>query len=187
MDTEIKLVESTIEESSILSLEDALNSGAKNRLEMQKALGQWMIYKLNEDILNSSYVYKYEKDSLSEAKLLRENSELEIKSINKTIESEIYQSYEELEATRDMLDITNNLVEDAEEVLIIAELKYEQGLGAENSLLQKMNLESSTGTIVELIAAQENLADMEAKVAQIRYNNIMAKVKYLNDAGILVH
>ncbi len=70
---------------------------------------------------------------------------------------------------------------------MIAELKYEQGLGAENSLLQKMNLESSTGTIVELIAAQENLVEMEANVAQIKYNNIMAKVKYLNDSGILVY
>jgi len=187
IDTEIKLVEPAVEESSVVSLEEALKSGKKNRLEMQRALGQWMIYKLNEDILNSSQIYKYEEDSLDEARLLREGSELELQKIKKTIECEIYQSYEDFQATKDMLDVTSNLVQDAEEALTIAELKYEQGLGAENSLLQKMNLESSTGTIVEVIAAQENLADMEAKVGQIRYKNIMAKVKYLNDAGILVY
>src|SRR6056297_655834 len=168
IDTEIKLVEPAVEESSVVSLEEALKSGKKNRLEMQRALGQWMIYKLNEDILNSSQIYKYEEDSLDEARLLREGSELELQKIKKTIECEIYQSYEDFQATKDMLDVTSNLVQDAEEALTIAELKYEQGLGAENSLLQKMNLESSTGTIVEVIAAQENLADMEAKVGQIR-------------------
>ncbi len=160
IDTEIKLVEPAVEESSVVSLEEALKSGKKNRLEMQIALGQWMIYKLNEDILNSSQIYKYEEDSLDEARLLREGSELELQKIKKTIECEIYQSYEDFQATKDMLDVTSNLVQDAEEALTIAELKYEQGLGAENSLLQKMNLESSTGTIVEVIAAQENLAEI---------------------------
>ncbi|SHI92863.1 Outer membrane protein TolC [Dethiosulfatibacter aminovorans DSM 17477] len=187
MDTEIVLVEPVVQETPVESLEEALKSGMKNRIEMQMALGQWMIYVLNEDILSSSQTYKNEEDSLDEAELLREGAELELEAVKKTVESEICQAYENLEATKYMLEVSSNLVEDAQEVLAIAELKYEQGLGAENSLLQKMNLESSTGTIVELIAAQENLADMEANAAKIKYNNIMAKVKYLNDAGILVY
>lgn len=86
-----------------------------------------------------------------------------------------------------MLDVSTDLIKDAEEVVSIAQLKYDQGFGAENSLLKQMNLETSSGTMIELIAAQENLANIESKVAQIRYNHTMAKVKYLNDAGILVY
>lgn len=187
MGREIVLVEPLIQESQVESLAQALESGKKNRIEMQMALGQWMIYGLNEEILTSSRQYKGEEDSIKEAILLRQGAELELEEIKQMIESEICQSYENLQATQYMLEVSASLVEDAEEVLSIAELKYEQGLGAENTLLQKMNLESSTGTIVELLAAQENLADMEAGVAQIKYNNIMAKVKYLNDAGILTY
>ena len=187
METEIVLVDPIVQKTAEESLEEGLKSGLKNRLEMQMVLGQWMIYKLNEDILKSSNSYKYEEEAIAEAELLREGAELELESIKKMVESEISQSYENLDATKYMLEVSSKLVENAEEVLVIAELKYEQGLGAENSLLQKMNLESSTGTIVELIAAQENLVEMEANVAQIKYNNIMAKVKYLNDSGILVY
>lgn len=187
MGTEIVLVDTMIEEVTEESLEYGLKSGMTNRIEMQMALGQWMIYKLNEDILTSSREYKHEEESINEAVLLREGAELELEKIKKMIESEICQSYENLDATVYMLEESTDLITNAEEVVAIAELKYEQGFGAENSLLKQMNLESSSGTMVELIAAQENLADIEAKVAQIRYNNIMAKVKYLNDAGILVY
>ena len=185
--TEIVLVDALTEEVTEESLQDGLKSGMTNRLEMQMVLGQWMIYELNEDILTSSRDYKYEESSINEAVLLREGAELELEQIKKMIESEVSQSYENLQATEYVLEVSKDLIRDAQEVVSIAQLKYEQGLGAENSLLAQMNLESSSGTMVELIAAQENLADIEAKVAQIRYNHTMAKVKYMNDAGILVY
>jgi len=86
-----------------------------------------------------------------------------------------------------MLKASEELVKDAEEVLEIAQLKYDQGFGAENSLLNQMNLSQSSGTIIELVAAQENLVKIQAQVAQIRYSYTMAKIKYFNDAGILVY
>jgi len=86
-----------------------------------------------------------------------------------------------------MLEASKDLVSNAEEVVRIANLKYEQGFGVENSLLKQMNLEQSSGTMIELIAAQEKLAEVEAQVAQIRYNYTMAKIKYQNDAGILTY
>jgi outer membrane protein TolC len=186
MGTEIVLVDTMIEEVTKLSLEDGLKSGMTNRIEMQMVLGQWMIYVLNEEIL-SSKEYKYEQASIDESVLLREGAEFKLEQIKKTIESEICQSYENLDATEYMIEVSTDLITDAEEVVSIAQLKYEQGFGAENSLLKQMNLETSSGTMIELIAAQENRADIEAKVAQIRYNHTMAKVKYMNDAGILVY
>lgn len=187
MNAKIVLVDSMIQEVSEEVLEDGIKSGRINRIEMQKTLGQWMVYKLNEDILNSSKDYEYEENSIEEAKLLVEGAKLQLEKIKTMIDSEICQSYENMDSAGDMLEMSTELIANAEEVVSIANLKYEQGFGAENSLLKQMNLESSSGTIIELIAAQENLADIEASVAKIKYSYTMAKVKYMNDAGILVY
>ena len=187
MNAEIVLVDSMIQEVSEEVLEDGIKSGRTNRIEIQKTLGQWMVYKLNEDILNSSKEYEYKENSIEEAKLLVEGAKLQLEKIKTMIDSEICQSYENMDAAGDMLEMSTGLIANAEEVVSIANLKYEQGFGAENSLLKQMNLESSSGTIIELIAAQENLADIEASVARIKYSYTMAKVKYMNDAGILVY
>ena len=66
-----------------------------------------------------------------------------------------------------MLESSGELINNAEEVVRIARLKYEQGFGAENALLKQLNLQESSGTMAELIAAQEKLAEVEAQVAQI--------------------
>jgi len=187
MNIEITLDDSMIKEVTEENLEDGLESGLVNRIEIRQSLGQLVIYELNEDILNSRSEYKSNTEGLKEAKLLREGSELQYDMTKKSIESEINQSYETMIAAGEMLEASNELVKNAEEVVTIAKLKYEQGFGAENSLLKQMNLQESSGTIIELVAAQEKLSEIEAQVAQIRYGYTMAKIKYLNDSGILIY
>jgi len=186
MDVEIILEDSMLNEVTEESLDDGLKSGLTNRVEIQQALGQLVIYELNEEILDSSK-YRANTKGMKEAKLLREGAELQLDKTKTTVKSEINQSYEMMVAAGEMLEASNELVKNAEEVVKIANIKYEQGFGAENSLLKQMNLEESSGTIVELIAAQEKLSELEAQVAQIRYSYTMAKIKYYNDAGILVY
>lgn len=187
MNTEITLEDSMLKDVTEESLEDGLKTGLTNRIEIQQTLGQLMIYELNEDILNSRAEYKAHSKGIKEAKLLREGAQLQLDKIKTTVKSEINQSYETMVATGKMLEASNELVKNAEEVVRIANLKYEQGFGAENALLKEMNLQESSGTIVELIAAQEKLSEVEAQVAQIRYSYTMAKIKYQNDAGILIY
>lgn len=187
MNTEITLEDSMLEDTTEESLEDGLKTGLTNRIEIQQTLGQLTIYQLNEEILNSRAEYKSNTKGRNEAKLLREGAELQLDKTKTTITSEINQSYETMVAAGEMLEASNELIKNAEEVVSIANLKYEQGFGVENSLLKQMNLEESSGTIVELIAAQEKLLEFEAQVAQIRYSYTMAKIKYYNDAGILIY
>lgn len=187
MDTEIILQDSMFDKVTEENLNDGLKSGLTNRIEIQKALGQLKIYELNEEILNSRAEYKANKNGIKEAKLLTEGARLQLDKAKTTVTSEINQSYETMTAAGDMLLASTELVANAEEVVRIANLKYEQGFGAENALLKQMNLQESSGTIIELIAAQEKLSEVEAQVAQISYGYTMAKIKYQNDAGILIH
>lgn len=187
MDTQINLEDSMLEKVTEENIDNGLKSGLTNRIEIQKALGQLKIYELNEKILNSRAEYKANKNGIKEAKLLTEGARLQLDKVKTTVTSEIIQSYETMAAAGDMLTASTELVANAQEVVRIANLKYEQGFGAENSLLKQMNLQESSGTIIELIAAQEKLSEVEAQVAQISYGYTMAKVKYQNDAGILTH
>lgn len=187
MDTEITLQDSMYDKVTEENLNDGLKSGLTNRIEIQKALGQLKIYELNEEILNSRAEYKVNRNGIKEAKLLTEGARLQLDKAKTTVTSEINQSYETMTAAGDMLLASTELVANAEEVVRIANLKYEQGFGAENALLKQMNLQESSGTIIELIAAQEKLSEVEAQVAQISYGYTMAKIKYQNDAGILIH
>ncbi|HAQ40997.1 MAG TPA: hypothetical protein DCM73_09300 [Clostridiales bacterium] len=187
MDTEITLADSMLNDVTEEKLEEGIKSGLTNRLEIQQTLGQLAIYQLNEKLLNSRAEYKSSARAAREAKLLREGAELQLDQVKTKVRSEVSQSYESMVAVGKMLEASKDLVSNAEEVVRIANLKYEQGFGVENSLLKQMNLEQSSGTMIELIAAQEKLAEVEAQVAQIRYNYTMAKIKYQNDAGILTY
>ncbi len=187
MDTEITLEDSMLEEVTEENLEEGLKSGLTNRIEIRQSLGQLVIYELNESILNSRAEYRSYTKGRKEATLLREGAEYQLDQTKQSIKSEVNQSYETMVAMGEMLEASNELVKNAEEVVAIAKLKYEQGFGAENTLLKQMNLQESSGTIIELVAAQEKLSEIEAQVAQIRYGYTMAKIKYLNDSGILIY
>jgi cysteinyl-tRNA synthetase len=169
------------------NLEDGLKSGITNRLEIQQALGQLAIYELNEDILKKMGKYGKNTYPMKEARLLREGAELQLEKTKTQVRAEINQSYETMVAAGEMLQASKELIENAEGVVTIAQLKYEQGFGAENALLKQMNLQDSAGTIIELIAAQEKLSEVESQVAQITYSYTLAKLKYLNDSGVLTY
>ena len=186
MDAKITLSDSMLNDVTSENLEEGLKSGLTNRIEIQQTLGQLAIYQLNEELLNSRPEYRTNNRAITEAKLLKKGAEIQLEKTKTTVKSEISQSYQTMVAAGEMLKASGELVKNAEEVVRIANLKYEQGFGAENALLKQLNLQDSSGTIVELIAAQEKLAEVESQVAQIRYSYTMAKIKYQNDAGILL-
>ncbi len=186
MDTEITLTDSMQKDVITESLEEGLKSGLTNRIEIQQILGQLTIYQLNEELLNSRAEYRNNSRALTEARLLKKGAEIELERTKTNLKSEISQSYETMVAAGKMIESSGELINNAEEVVRIARLKYEQGFGAENALLKQLNLQESSGTMAELIAAQEKLAEVEAQVAQIRYSYTMARIKYKNDSGILI-
>jgi len=187
MNTEITLTDSMQKDVTAESLEEGLKSGLTNRIEIQQILGQLTIYQLNEELLNSRAEYRNNSRALTEARLLKKGAEIELERTKTNLKSEISQSYETMVAAGKMLESSGELINNAEEVVRIARLKYEQGFGAENALLKQLNLQESSGTMAELIAAQEKLAEVEAQVAQIRYSYTMARIKYKNDSGILIN
>lgn len=187
MDQEIELEDSIINEVTPENKEAGIKSGLTNRLEIQQALGQLIIYELNEEILTKLGRYGKNSYPMKEAVLLREGAQLQLEKLKTQIIAEINQSYETMIAAGDMLQSSKELISDAEDVVSIAQLKYEQGFGYENALLKQMNLQESSGTILELIAAQEKLSDIEAQVAQIKYSYTLAKLKYYNDSGIQIY
>ncbi len=167
------------------NLSEGLATGTVGRIEIQESLANKMLCELNEDLIKDMNLPARETYKETEASLLTDQAEVTLEQNQMLVETEIRQSYELMMATADMLDMSEALIADAQEVVDIAELKYEQGMGAESSLLTSMNLESSSGTIVEYIAAQENLATIEAQVAQVKYSYIMARCKYYNDSAML--
>ena len=82
-----------------------------------------------------------------------------------------------------MLESTKEMVDEAKENLEIAILKYKEGFGVETSLLKNLNLEDSAGTIVEVLAAEEKLAEIEESVVQVTYAYNLARMQYLNNTG----
>ncbi len=185
LDKEIVLTDVLVDENEIVDLEEGLESGLKNRLEMKKSLGEVVVYDLNLEKTKSKYpenTYQYK-----EAKLLKEKARINYDKTALNVESSIRQSYRTLMSTGEMLETSKEMIEKAKESLEIAEYKYKEGFGVETSLLKSLNLESSAGTIVEVLAAEENLAKVEEKVIEILHGYNLAKMKYYNDIGKLIY
>lgn len=185
LETKLVLTDVLIDEKEIPDLEEGLKSGLANRLELKKTLGQMTIYDLNFEKAKGKYpdiTYQYK-----EANLLKEKSHLEYAKAYSMVESSINQSYETLMTVGNMMDTAKAMVEKAKESVEIAEYKYKEGFSTENSLLKKLDLESAAGTIVEVLAAEENLSNVEEKVVEIMYNYNLAKVKYYNDTGKFIY
>lgn len=185
LDTEIELIGVLAEDIERLDLEEGLLSGLKNRLEIKQALGEVVVYDLNFEETKQKYTpntFQYK-----EAQLLKEKAKLNFDQIKLEVENSIRQSYNTLDSLAYMLTSTKEMVEEAKETLEVAEVKYKEGFGVENSLLKKLDLESSSGTIVEVLAAEENLAEIEEKVVQVTYGYNLARMKYFNDIGHFVY
>jgi len=184
-DPEIELTDVLAEEVEDQDLEQGLQSGLTNRLEIKKTFGQLVVNDLSFDSTKKTYpenTFQYK-----EAALLKEKARLEYENTKVTVESSIRQSYETMKRAGEMLKLTQQMADEAQEVVDIANYKYTEGFGEDNSLLKQMNLESASGTIVEVLAAQENLADVEEKVVEIMYGYNLARMKYFNDIGKFVY
>ncbi len=185
LDTEIELTGVLAEDIETLDLEEGLLSGLKNRLEIKQSLGEVIVYDLN--FTETQQKYTPNTFQYKEAKLLKEKSKLNFDQVKLEVENSIRQSYNTLNSLAYMLTSTKEMVEEAKETLAIAEVKYKEGFGIENTLLKKLDLESSSGTIVEVLAAEENLAQIEEKVVQITYGYNLARMKYFNDIGHFIY
>ncbi len=185
LDTEVVLTDVFVDEREIVDLEEGLESGLKNRLEIKKALGEVAVYDLNFEITKKRYpditfIYR-------EAKLLKEKARINYEKTYLEVENSIRQSYETLISTGEMLEIAKGMIDGVKESVEIAEYKYKEGFGVETSLLKKLDLESSAGTIVEVLAAEEKLAEVEETVVEITHGYNLAKMKYFNDIGEFIY
>ncbi len=180
-DTKISLKDVPADNIELPKLEDGLISGMKNRLEMKKSLGEETIYIANYEFAKGYYdpiTFQYK-----EAELRKNKAVIEFEKTKRDVESSIRQSYETLKSTVQMMETSRDMVSKAKENVDIAQYKYKEGFGTDNSLMKKLNIESSAGTMVEVLAAEENLSDVEEKVVEITYGHNMARMKYYNDIG----
>jgi hypothetical protein len=185
LDTKVVLTDVLVNEREIPDLEKGVDSGLKNRLEIKKALGEVGVYDLNFELTKRKYpdnTFQYR-----EAKLLKEKARINYEKTYSEVKSSIRKSYETLKMAGEMLEIAKDMTKGAKESVEIAEYKYKEGFGAPNSFLKKLDLESAAGTIVEVLAAEENLAEVEEKVIEIIYGYNLAKMKYYNDIGKFIY
>ncbi len=179
--TQVNLVEDFTTKKMEVNLEEGIKQGLEKRIEIRKAQAQYLVDKLNFELTSNQYpdnTYQYK-----ETKVKMEKSKVTLESQYAEVEASIRQSYEAIMATEDMLSYTDNVVKNAKESLEIAEYRYNEGYGFETSVIKSASLEDVAGTIVEVIAAQERLTDIEEKVIEVIFNYNLARDKYLNDIG----
>lgn len=184
-DKDIELTDVLLEEIEKFDLEQGLINGMKERLEIKKALGEVAVYALNFDETKRKYTpntFQYK-----EAEILRDKSVVDFNQAKLEVENSIRQSYNTVNTVAAMLEGTREMIKEAEGNLEIAILKYKEGFGVETSLLKNLNLEDSAGTIVEVLAAEEKLAEIEENVVKITYAYNLARMQYLNNTGNFIY
>jgi len=184
-DTELILTDVLADKVEEQNLEEGIKNGLVNRLEMKKAFGQVVVYDLTFDSVKG--IYPENTFQYREAALKKEKAWLEYEKTKSEVESSIRQSYETMQRTGEMLKLTQQMVDKAKQVLEIAQYKYNEGFGEDNSLLKSLNLDSLGGTILEVRAAQENLANVEEKVVEVMHGYNLARMNYFNNIGKFVY
>jgi outer membrane protein TolC len=185
LDSDVVLTQVLEDKGEEPDLNEGLESGLKKRLEIRKGIGEVVVYDANFESVSKRYPSK--TFQYREAELLKERARINYEKTILDVKNSIYQSYEVLKTTNDMLRMADDMADKAYENLEIAEYKYKEGFGVETSLLKKLDLEASAGTIIEVLAAEENLAQIEEKVIEITYSYNLAKVKYYNDIGKYIY
>ncbi len=181
MDEDIKLVSDLSTEPENFDLNEGLKQGMENRLEIKKSLGEVLIFSTNFKEVKSSFTentFQYR-----EAKLLNEKAGIKYEQAKDEVESSIRKSYALMKNTRDLLYETEGMVENAKENVKIAEARYKEGFGVDTSMLSSLNLEASAGTILEVIAAEEKLAEIEENIVKITHGYNLARLQYRNNIG----
>lgn len=184
LDEEIKLVEVEANINEEYELPQGIESGLKARLEIRMAETQEKLY---NDLLNavSESNYSSSDAQYKEVKLLQDKAKIEMSEAKLQVESDIRASYATMTSMQKVVEKASELKASAEETVEIAKVKYEVGYGYDNALLKQLNLEDLSGTVVEVIAAEENLTNIQEKQIEAINGYNLAKLKYLNDIGIL--
>ncbi|NLK36877.1 MAG: TolC family protein [Epulopiscium sp.] len=184
LETPLQLEEVPLDLEKGFDLQKGIDSGLRARLEVKKAYANVEIYNALKTAVEYSN-YKENDNEYQEASLLLEQARLELKDAKLQVETSIRTSYETVTAMEKVAKKSLGLKANAEETLEIAKLKYEVGFGADNALLKQLNLQDVSGTMVEVIAAEENLTSVEEKMIEATNGYLLARAKYLNDIGIL--
>lgn len=161
------------------NLDTGIKTGMENRIEIIKANAQYEVYKLDLELVDNAY--GSDSDRHNEAQILLDNMDLEKTKTKNEVESSIRQSYENYMLAQDMLNTSKNMVAQAKETVDIAKFKYDEGFNGDSTLMTKLDLQASTGTMLEVISAEENLTTVQEKYEEILYSYNLAKSKYYND------
>lgn len=185
MSKDIQLTSIMLSKPETFDLDQGLKMGMENRLEMKKTAGEVIVYTTNFSETKKSYTpntFQYK-----EAELLQKKSFVKYQQAQTEVEGSIRKSYELMKSTTDMLNQTQGMVANAKENLEIADYKYKEGFGVNTSMLSSMNLQDSAGTIIEVLAAEEKLAEIEENVVKITYAYNLSRMQYKNNIGDFVY
>ena len=182
-DIKLKEVDVVTDDESF-DLTQGIRSGLKSRLEMKMAEAQVELYKYLMTAVDESD-YSSSSNQYKESKLLQQKADIERSATALQVESDIRTSYATMTSMQKIAAKSKELEAGAKETVEIAKVKYEVGFGYDNALLAQMNLESMSGTLVEVIAAEENLVSIQEKEIEAVNGYNLSRLKYLNDIGIL--
>lgn len=181
---DIKLAEVDSITDQDFDLTQGINSGIKSRLEMKMANAQVDLYKYLMTAVDKSD-YGSTSNQYKEVKLLQEKAAIELNATALQAESDIRTSYSTMTSMQKIAAKSKELEASAKETVEIAKVKYEVGFGYDNALLTQLNLQSMSGTLVEVIAAEENLVSIQEKEIEAINGYNLSRLKYLNDIGVL--
>ena len=181
---EITLAEVDAVTEEDFDLTQGISSGLKSRLEMKMAHAQVDLYKYLMTAVEESD-YGSSSNQYKEVKLLQQKGDIELNAAALQVESDIRTSYSTMTSMQKIAAKSKELETSAKETVEIAKVKYEVGFGYDNALLTQMNLESMSGTLVEVIAAEENLVTIQEKEIEAINGYNLSRLKYLNDIGVL--
>lgn len=186
LDREIYLVEVPVREKKDYDLGVGISSALRTNLDVKTAEAHRSIY---DELIVALEASSYDKASnqYEEAELLLEKAKLGVHNARLEAESSVRSSYTTMNTMRKVAEMSEELVKNAEETVEIAKIKYEIGFGYDNALLKQMNLEDVSGTMVELLAAEENLITVKEKQIEAINGYNLATAKYLNDIGVMIY
>ncbi len=181
-DIQLAKVEANPDEE--FDLAKGIASGLSNQLAIRKAEVQAGLY---DDLMDAVRAPNYTSsdNQYKEVILLQKAAKIAIDQAKLQAESDIRTSHATVESMRKLVKTAAELRQDATENVEIAKVKYEVGYGFDNALLKQLNLQDMSGTIVEVIAAEENLTNIEEKEIEVVNGYNLSRLKYLNDIGIL--
>lgn len=181
---EIKMEAVEMSTQTTYDLEQGIASGKKARLEVKTAKAHQDLYDALLSAVQQSD-YSSSDNQYKEVELLQKQANIELKTALLDVESDIRTSYATMVSMQKVAEKAEELEAEATETLEIAKVKYEVGFGYDNALLASMNLEDMSGTMVEVLAAEENLVNIQEKRIEAINGYNLSVVKYLNDIGIL--